>query len=113
MRNRKIDILLIILIFVIMISIIMNTPIVAKYKNNSKLIINEILPKNKTTYMVEDNYYDYIELYNGYDYDIDLEGYHLSDDSLNLKKYTFPDVVIKAKSYLLVFTSGLNKYVDR
>ena len=100
----------IILIFIVMILIISYTPILVRFKNNGKLIINEVLPINKNVIDVEGNYYDYIELYNGNDYDINLEGYHLSDDSLNLKKWTFPEVTIKANSYLLVYTSGLDTY---
>ena len=49
---------------------------------------------------------DYIEIYNGYDYDINLEGYYLSDDNFNTKKWTFPNVTIKSHDYLLVFATG-------
>ena len=45
--------------------------------------------------------YDYIELYNGYDYDVDLKGYYLSDDDFNDRIWQFNEsVVIKSKDYL-------------
>ena len=101
----------IIVIFIIMFIIIINVPIIARYKNSGDLIINEVVSANKNVIESTDgNYYDFIELYNGYDYDINLSGYYLSDDSFNLKKWSFDDTIIKAKSYLIVYTSGLNKY---
>ena len=101
----------IIVIFIIMFIIIINVPIIARYKNSGDLIINEVVSANKNVIESTDgNSYDFIELYNGYDYDINLSGYYLSDDSFNLKKWSFDDTIIKAKSYLIVYTSGLNKY---
>lgn len=101
----------IIVIFIIMFIIIINVPIIARYKNSGDLIINEVVSANKNVIESTDgNYYDFIELYNGYDYDINLSGYYLSDDSFNLKKWSFKDTVIKAKSYLIVYASGLDKY---
>lgn len=103
------EILLIAAAFLFMILIIFLTPIFNKYGNSGELIINEVMTSNK--YTISDsfgNYSDYIEIYNGYDYDMNLEGYYLSDNDLNTKKWLFPDVSIKAKSYLIVFASGKN-----
>ena len=114
MKKEKIlDLMAIVFIFIIIFILIVNVPIVAKYKNTDELIINEVVPKNKST-LIDDsgNHYDFIELYNGHDHDINLEGYHLSDDNFNLKKWTFPNITIKANSYLIVYTSGLDKYED-
>lgn len=82
---------------------------------------------------------DWVELYNGSDMDADLSGWHLSDDSDCLDKWTFPEgTIIKAHTYLsfdatshqsrqsantisfslsssgetLVLTDKLNQYVD-
>ena len=87
------------------------TPYFNSYSNYGNLIINEVMSKNKYTLM--DNkgeYSDWIELYNGYDYDINLDGYYLSDDD-NHYKWEFDDVVIKANDYLVVYASSLN-YCD-
>ena len=100
-----------ILIFLLMISLIVFVPEINKYKNSGLLIINEVMTSNHETLMDSTgNYYDYIELYNGYDYDINLKDYYLSDDDINTKKWAFPDVTIKSKEYLVVFASGLDTY---
>ena len=108
-----IEIIILLLSFIIMITIIFLTPTIDKYINNGSLIINEVMPSNN--YTIKDkygNYSDYIEIYNGYDYDINLKGYYLSDDDFNTKKWSFPDVTIKAKSYLLVFASGKDEIIE-
>ncbi len=112
-RSKIVEIFLIIIMFIIMIAIILFTPTITKYKNEGKLIINEIMAGNKNTLQDQSgNYSDYIEIYNGYDYDIDLNGYYLSDDDYETKKWQFPEVTIKANSYLVVYASGLNSYID-
>ena len=51
------------------------------YIKTSKLYISEIMASNSYTIKDEDGEYsDYIEIYNGYNYSINLEGYYLSDD---------------------------------
>ena len=112
-KVNKIEMLLILVIFIVLFLIIINTPLIYRYKNNGKLIINEVMSSNKTTKV--DNYgtySDYIEIYNGYDYDINLKDYYLSDDNFNLKKWSFPDVSIDANSYLLVYATGKDTYSD-
>ena len=78
-----------------------------QYGNNGKLIINEVMASNtKTLADKENNYSDWIELYNGYDFDINLEGYHLADKEFDTKIWMFPSITIKKKSYLLIYASG-------
>ena len=114
MKKEKIfGIVLIIVIFIILFIIITYTPIINKFRNNGELIISEVLSSNKNT--IADAYgntSDYIEIYNGYDYEINLEGYYLSDDNFNTKKWKFPNVTIKEKEYLIIFASGLDKKTD-
>ena len=84
-----------------------------QYGNNGKLIINEIMSSNSKTLKDRDNnYYDWIELYNGYNFDINLSGYHLGDKEFDTKIWAFPNVTIKKKSYLIVFASGKDKCDD-
>ena len=100
----------IILLFIIAILLAMVFTNNDAYLKTDKLYINEVVAKNST--IIQDDYgeySDYIELYNGYDTDINLEGYHLSDREFDIKKWTFPKITIKAKSYLLVFASGRDK----
>lgn len=87
----------------------MITGINNNYIKTDKLYINEIMPKN--TYTLKDNngeYSDYIEIYNGYNNSINLEGYHLSDSEYETNKWTFPSIEIKAHEYLIVYASGKN-----
>ncbi len=99
--------ILYLIIFFIIVSIIAILMPSKDYIMTGHLYISEILAKNTYSYKAEDgNYYDYIELYNGYDYDINLHGYHLSDNEFNVKKWTFPDITIKAKDYLIIYASG-------
>ena len=70
------------------------------------LLINEVMSSNNATLLDEDgDTSDWIELYNGGPSDIDLAGYYLSDDSLNIRKWQFGYVTIVPGSYLLVFAS--------
>ncbi len=109
--KKPLELLAIFSLFILLFLLIVNVPIIVKYKNTEPLYINEVMPKNKHTIRSADGkYYDYIELYNGNDYDINLDGYYLSDDSMNLRKWSFPKTTIKAKDYLLVYASGLDKY---
>lgn len=70
------------------------------------LVINEIMTGNNGTIASFDGgIYDYLELYNGSDKDIELKDYGLGDEN-NKVKWVFPKTTIKAKSYIVVFLSG-------
>lgn len=83
----------------------------SNYGKYGSLYINEVSSTNFSIITDEDgDYSDYIEIYNGYDFDINLEGYHLSDKEYKIDTWTFPDVTIKSHEYLIVFASGKDKY---
>ena len=112
-KVNKTEIIILLLSFILMLIIIFLTPVFNKYVNNGSLIISEVMASNN--YTIKDkygNYSDYIEIYNGYDYDVNLLGYYLSDDDYNTKKWIFPDVTIKPKSYLVVFASGKGTTIE-
>jgi spore coat protein CotH len=73
--------------------------------SNKDVVINEFMSLNTTGPTDENNQNeDWVELYNITDKDIDISGYHLSDNLLNYKKWQFPvNTKIKAKSYLIVW----------
>jgi len=80
------------------------------YVKESKLYVSEIMVRNTYTLLDnDDEYSDYIELYNGYDHDINLLGYHLADTEFDANKWTFPDISIKAHEYLIIYASGKDK----
>ena len=106
----KKQVILIIIIFMIVIGIVILIPNTeSSYIKKGKLYITSILTKNDT--LKEDNngeYSDYIELYNGYSYEINLKDYHLSDNEYNTNKWTFPDITINSKEHLIIYATGLD-----
>ena len=74
------------------------------------LYISEIVASNSYSYKDNDGEYsDYIELHNSNNYDINLEGYRLTDSLFEVNKWRFPNITIPANSYLVIFASGKNK----
>lgn len=102
--------LILIGLFLLAILLLWLVPQETNYHKAGKLYINEIMASNSYTISDEDHdYSDYIELYNGYDYDIDLTGYYLTDSEYDIKKWSFPSVAIKKHDYLIIFASGKDK----
>jgi len=74
----------------------------------AQLIINEGSNKNYQSIADEDNEYpDWIEIYNASSQVISLSDYYITDDSTNKTKWNFPSLAIAPQSYILVFCSGL------
>ena len=95
MKDRSIKSkLIIIILFIILILFILLLNMKddrVVINNDTKLYISEIMPINKSTIRDSDNEYsDYIEIYNDYDHDINLKNYYLSDETTSSKKWVFP-----------------------
>ena len=74
--------------------------------NISKLVINEIMTSNKGAYADQNGkIYDYVEIYNGSEKDVNLKDYGLSDEESKVK-WVFPETIIGPKEYIVVFLSG-------
>ena len=58
------------------------------------------------------NYSDWIEIYNNSDSQINLNGYGLSDDDLLPFKWVFPNGILGAHQFLVVFASGTSDISD-
>ena len=72
-----------------------------------EVVINEIMSDNENiVFDASGESPDWIELYNRGLTAINLEGYYLSDDENDLKKWKFPNVAIEAGKFLLLFASG-------
>jgi hypothetical protein len=72
--------------------------------SGNTVVINEFMASNES--YVWDNYYEYddwIELYNNSSADISLNHVCLTDNVLSLSKWQFPDTIIRAHSYLIVW----------
>jgi len=68
------------------------------------LVINEYQAENATTASDQwGEYADWIELYNGSNQPINLEGYFLSDRIGEPTQYEFPDTIMPPESYLIIW----------
>ncbi len=77
---------------------------------SSQVLINEFSSSNFSGVTDEDgDHSDWLELYNSSSLETNLDGYHLSDDAQNLKKWTLPAIIMKPGSFLLVFASDKNR----
>ena len=82
-------------------------------KSAVDLQITEYITNNISVQSSKDgNYYSMIEIYNNEEEDIYLKDYYISDNLTNVNKYAFPDIVVKSKSYLVVYASGKNGLID-
>jgi hypothetical protein len=79
------------------------------YGKNPKIIINELMVSNGSTYSDEAGEFDdWIELYNDSDQDFDIGGMYLSDDSRNKKKWKIPEydsekTTILSRGFLIIW----------
>ena len=74
------------------------------------LIISEFMASNKTTLQDEDgDFPDWVEIYNPTNADMNLNGWHLTDDNANLDKWSLPDQVLPAGNFLIVFASSKDR----
>jgi hypothetical protein len=77
---------------------------------SSQVLINEFSSLNVSGIKDEDgDRTDWIELYNPSALETKLDGYHLSDDASNLKKWTLPALSLRPGNFLLIFASGKNR----
>lgn len=75
--------------------------------NPMRLFINEFMASNSSTIADEyGEYDDWIEIYNGSDETIWLGDKYLTDNLNNPVKWAFPDILIPAGGYLLIWADG-------
>ena len=74
------------------------------------LLINEFMSRNETTYSDEDGEFsDWLEILNNSSEPININGYRLSDNPQEPGLWSFPDITVAPREYLLVFASGKDK----
>ena len=96
-----------VLYFAITISIQLIAPDVL----SQPLVINEIMSSNLTGLVDEyGEQQDWIEIFNTSNQPIDINGFGLSDNQNRPLKWTFPDITMQPRDYLIVFTSRRDKY---
>jgi hypothetical protein len=80
---------------------------------SSGLVINELVSSNTDSLSVPQlGTPDWIEIYNGSNNDINLDGYILRNSNKPSTYYVFPDIVIKANEYLVVYACAKPKDKD-
>ncbi len=73
-------------------------------------IIGEFMACNKASLLDADHdSSDWIEIHNPTAKVVSLEGWYLTDDLRNLKKWAFPTVSLAARGFLVVFASGKDR----
>ena len=78
---------------------------------NAQVVINEYCSTTNIHQDEDKANSDWIELYNTTDAEVSLKGWHLSDKSGNLTKWTFPDISLQPKAFLMVYASGKDRAV--
>ena len=69
-----------------------------------RLVIKENMAGNSNSVADQNGEYDdWVELYNGNNFSLNLNGYYLSDSENDLTKWTFPNVTIDANDYLIIW----------
>ena len=73
----------------------------------NKLVISEIMTSNKGAFVdSEGELYDWLEIYNGSNQNVNLENYGLSDADDGKVKWIFPSIELKSHEYLIVYLPG-------
>lgn len=73
-------------------------------------VISEFLASNSTGLLDENgDTSDWIEIHNPTATAVDLGGWHLTDDTTNLSKWTFPTTTIQPGEHIVVFASNKNR----
>jgi hypothetical protein len=71
------------------------------------LVLSEFMADNASSLRDNDGALsDWVEIHNDSDDPVDLEGYYLTDSALDLRKWAFPSLELRERSYLVVFCSG-------
>ena len=79
---------------------------VLKKQNGGKypLKITEYMSHNKSSnYTVDGGYYDWVEIYNDGDKDINLLNVNLSDNRNKLNRYKMPNITLKGHEYIIIY----------
>lgn len=73
----------------------------------AQVLINEYSAANKSNYINNGDYYDWIELYNAGSTSVNIGGYHLTDNRMDPMKYTIPTGInLPAGGYRIFICSG-------
>ncbi len=95
----------------LIISFIICCILVPKTKSDD-IRINELMPKNSQSLFNNDyKSYDWVELFNPTNQSLSLKNYRIYDKNDYAKAYKLPDTIIKAKSFVHLYASGIDTVV--
>src|SRR6266567_923823 len=78
----------------------------------AQVVISEFMADNKNTLADVDNEFsDWIEIYNTTFTNVNLSGWSLTDDLTHQARWFFPATNLTAKGFMVVFASGKNRAV--
>ena len=96
-----------------LIRIVYLTLILLNLLSAQGVVINELMPANSSTIADEDqDYPDWIELYNRDTQAVNLNGYSLSDDPEQPFRWIFHTAILQPDEYLLIFASGKDRRIQ-
>ena len=75
------------------------------------LRINEYMTHNKLFNISDGSYYDFVELYNYGEKDINLEGLYITTSADKLNKFALPNYTVKSHEYVVIYMTD-GKRVD-
>ncbi|MCK5473379.1 MAG: lamin tail domain-containing protein, partial [Planctomycetes bacterium] len=79
-------------------------------EDEKPLQITELVASNITGLADEDgNYCDWVEIYNRSHFDVNLDGWYLTDNDGDLTRWQFPAVVLEPGEFLVVFASAKDR----
>jgi len=79
---------------------------------SAQVIISEFMADNKKTLADEDNEFtDWIELYNPQSTNVNLSGWALTDSPSHQNPWHFPATNLTAKGFMVIFASGKNRAI--
>ena len=76
--------------------------------DDTSLIINEFLVRNDGNFMMDNQFYGFIEIKNVSDHAVSLMNYSLSNSLSESFKWQFPNMIVQPDEIVVVYTSGKN-----
>ena len=81
-------------------------PVLNIYPGLPELVITEVMSSNDKYSAPDGNCYDFVEIYNNSDHQIDLGSYFLSDKESDPQRFRLPAATLEAGRFFVIYCSG-------